>query len=577
LEKEKHHSNHSSKENKTMKNAMHTSIPLRHTEPRPQVAAACRILPRRCLGFSLIALACFAFLPRSRAVTPAPDGAYPNENTAEGGYALLDLTSGSWNTALGFRALRADTTGSYNTATGADSLFQNIDGEGNTATGTFALTDNTHGSYNTASGYSALSNSSASNNTATGANALLYNTIGTQNTATGARALYGVVRDIYFPDSTGSYNTATGFEALFSNRDGAGNVADGWQALYKNQSGPYNTATGVSALRQNTTGGNNTASGVNALYYNNGTNNTATGANSLQSNSIGNNNTAHGAFALFYNTNAANNNVALGYQAGYNLTTGSNNIVIGAGVLGAAGDANKIRIGKSTHTATLIGGIYNKTVASGTGVAVRIDSTGKLGTVLSSARYKEAIRPMDKASEAILALEPVTFRYKQDLDPDGVTQFGLIAEQVEKVNPDLVVRDEDGKVSTVRYEAVNAMLLNEFLKEHRKVQDQQATIAELKSAVADQKVANAKQQKQIEALTGGLQKVNARIELEKPFPRRVTANNYEPIQRQRIAIDSHNARTSEQKIVGQPLPVANSARAASDRQATRLPYNCPTR
>jgi len=155
-----------------------------------------------------------------------------------------------------------------------------------------------------------------------------------------------------------------------------------------------------------------------------------------------------------------------------------------------------IRIGKvGTQTATFVAGIRGVTVASGIGVI--IGSNGQLGTVTSSARFKEAIKPMDKASEAILALKPVTFRYKHDLDPDGVPQFGLVAEQVEKVNPDLVVRDEDGKVSTVRYEAVNAMLLNEFLKEHRKVEEQGATIA--------------RQQKQIEALTAGLQKVTAQL------------------------------------------------------------------
>ena len=190
--------------------------------------------------------------------------------------------------------------------------------------------------------------------------------------------------------------------------------------------------------------------------------------------------------------------------------------------MGVAGDAAKIRIGQQgTQTATYVAGIYGKTVASGTKVGVMINSTGKLGTVVSSARFKEAIKPMDKASEAILALEPVTFRYKQELDPDGIPQFGLVAEQVEKVNPDLVVRGEDGKVMTVRYEAVNAMLLNEFLKEHRNVAEQQSTIAELKSAVAKQQATNAQQQQQIEALTAGLQKVSAAVELNKPAPTQV--------------------------------------------------------
>src|SRR4030095_10706884 len=141
------------------------------------------------------------------------------------------------------------------------------------------------------------------------------------------------------------------------------------------------------------------------------------------------------------------------------------------GNLGRAHESNTIRIGRTAdQTATFIAGISGATVPAG--VAVIVGADGHLGTTTSSARFKEAIKPMDKASEAILALEPVTFRYKHDLDPDGIPQFGLVAEQVEKVNPDLVARDDQGKPCTVRYEAVNAMLLNEFLKEHRKVEKQ---------------------------------------------------------------------------------------------------------
>ena len=231
----------------------------------------------------------------------------------------------------------------------------------------------------------------------------------------------------------------------------------------------------------------------------------------MVSNTNGNSNTAIGIEALESNTTG--NNTALGVNAGFNLTTGSNNIDIGA--LGVAGESGKIRMGKSgTHNATFIAGIYGKTVASGTKVGVMIDSTGKLGTVVSSARFKEAIKPMDKASEAILALKPVTFRYKEELDPDKIPQFGLVAEEVEKVNPDLVARDEDGKVMTVRYEAVNATLLNEFLQEHRNVAQQESTIAELKTTVAQQ-------QKQIEALTATVQKVSDQVALSKPAPQLV--------------------------------------------------------
>src|SRR5207253_9194631 len=161
---------------------------------------------------------------------------------------------------------------------------------------------------------------------------------------------------------------------------------------------------------------------------------------------------------------------------------GNNNIDIGANVLGNAGEANTIRIGKSgTQTKAFLAGIYGKTVASGVGVI--INSNGQLGTVQSSTRFKDDIKPMDKASEAVLKLKPVTFRYKEELDPEKIPQFGLIAEQVEKIDPDLVVRDEDGKVSTVRYEAVNAMLLNEFLKEHHTVEQQAAAIAQLQEQV----------------------------------------------------------------------------------------------
>src|SRR5207245_3590083 len=191
-------------------------------------------------------------------------------------------------------------------------------------------------------------------------------------------------------------------------------------------------------------------------------------------------------------------NIALGDNAGFSLTTGSNNIDIGN--KGVAAESKTIRIGKvGTQTNTFIAGISGATVAGGVGVI--IDTNGHLGTVVSSERFKDAIEPMDKASEAILSLKPVTFHYKHELDPEGIPQFGLVAEEVEKVNPDLVARDEQGKPYTVRYEAVNAMLLNEFLKEHRKVQEMEANATT--------------QRKQIDTLTAGLQKVSAALELSK--------------------------------------------------------------
>jgi Chaperone of endosialidase len=266
-----------------------------------------------------------------------------------------------------------------------------------------------------------------------------------------------------------------------------------------------NTVLGDDALLNNTTGFDNTAIGFNALSSNTtGANNMAIGSQALFSNTTGDNNTANGAFALFSNTTGSFN-IALGFLAGASLTTGNNNIDIGNG--GVPGDSNTIRIGTSgAQKRTFIAGISGATVPGGVGVIV--GNNGKLGTVVSSERFKDDIKPMDKASEAILALKPVTFRYKHELDPDCVPQFGLVAEQVEKVSPALVARDNQGKPYTVRYEAVNAMLLNEFLKEHRKNEKQESKIEQQEAKIA-------RQQKQIDALTAGLQKVSAQLEASK--------------------------------------------------------------
>jgi trimeric autotransporter adhesin len=175
-------------------------------------------------------------------------------------------------------------------------------------------------------------------------------------------------------------------------------------------------------------------------------------------------------------------------------------------------ESNTIRIGNTDITDTFISGISGTTVASG--AAVLVDSNGHLGTLTSSKRFKEEIRPMNKTSEAIFSLEPVTFRYKKEIDPAGTSQFGLVAEDVEKINPDLVVRDKKGKTYSVRYEAVNAMLLNEFLKEHRKNEEQQATIAQLKSGM-EALTATVKEQ------AAQIQKVSAQLEASKPAPQTV--------------------------------------------------------
>jgi hypothetical protein len=292
---------------------------------------------------------------------------------------------------------------------------------------------------------------------------------------------------------TSNANTFLGDDALVNNTTGNNNSAIGAGALSSNTTGNNNSAIGAGALSSNTTGNGNTANGIGALI----------------SNTAGNDNTANGIGALVSNT-TGRNNIAIGSNAGSNLTTGNNNIDIFD--RGVAGEANTIRIGKQgIQRSTFIGAISGATVP--TGVAVIVDTNGHLGTTTSSARFKEAIKPMDKASEAILSLKPVTFRYKHELDPNAILQFGLVAEQVEKVNPDLVACDADGKPYTVRYEAVNAMLLNEFLKEHRKVAEQEVTIMQLK---AELQATATRQQKQIESLTSGLQKVNAQLEASKP-------------------------------------------------------------
>jgi len=257
--------------------------------------------------------------------------------------------------------------------------------------------------------------------------------------------------------------------------------------------------------------GQNTATGDYALFnLTTGTRNTAIGFQALNTNTTGGKNTAIGFFTLQDNI-TGKNNIALGYAAGV-FTAGDNNIHIGN--VGAQ-ESDTIRIGtvagrgiREFQSNTYIAGISGVTIAGG--VPVIIDADGHLGSTTSSERFKDEIKPMDKASEAILALKPVTFHYKKELDPDGIPQFGLVAEQVEKVRPDLVARDKEGKPYTVRYDAVNAMLLNEFLKEHKTVQEQGETIARL--------------QKQIEALTAGLEKVSAQVEMNKPTAQTVLNN-----------------------------------------------------
>src|SRR5437762_1059964 len=319
------------------------------------------------------------------------------------------------------------------------------------------------------------------------------------NTAEGQSALLG--------RTTGGYDTAVGFFSLLSDTTGSFNTAIGAGALFTN-TGDNNTATGTLALFSNTMGSGNTGSGHRALFSNQqGGNNTACGYLALDINIGGNNNTAFGACALA--ANSGSNNIGIGYFAGQALTFGSNNIAIGSD--GGSGESGTIRVGRnSDHTATFIAGIAGQTVGAG-GSTCFVDNAGKLGVFLSARRFKTDIADMAAASEGLLALRPVTFHYKPELDKLRIPQFGLVAEEVAKVNPDLVTHDAKGELSTVRYEAVNAMLLNEFLKEHRTVQEQGATIAELKKEIASLATTVKEQAAQI-------QKVSAKIQLSNAPP-----------------------------------------------------------
>jgi hypothetical protein len=406
------------------------------------------------------------------------DGLY---NTAMGTDALASLTSGYQNTASGAFALYADTTGFDNTALGTNALANLSSGVQNTASGAFALGANTIGSYNTASGYDALSfNTSGSYNTANGSQALLFNTTGSYNTAAGWGALES--------NTTGSYNTANGVYALIVNTTGYDNTASGYQALFTNTTGTNNTATGAGTLYANITGGDNSAYGANAMSLNStGGGNSAFGSDSLVNNASGDYNSAFGMSALsqdttgWYNTGVGasalygnttgKNNIAVGYYAGYNLTAGSNNIEIGNE--GNAGDTGIIRIGTAgTQTATYIAGIVDSKL---TGNEVVITASGQLGVKASSERYKTDIAPMGSVSENLRQLRPVSFHLKSN--PGGDVQYGLIAEEVVKVYPELVIRDAKGRIDGVRYDELAPMLLNEVQKEQAHVVAQDEIIA----------------------------------------------------------------------------------------------------
>jgi hypothetical protein len=427
-----------------------------------------RQMQRKCSsgGASLHTIAMFSALVGAAHATQPPDivvsdGLY---NTAMGTDALASLTSGYQNTASGAYALYADTTGFDNTALGTSALVNLSSGVQNTASGAFALGNDTTGSYNTASGYDALFfNTTGFENTANGSQALMDNTTGSYNTAAGWGALEN--------NTTGSYNTASGVYALLVNTTGGGNMASGASALQANTTGSSNMASGASALKYNTTGSYNAASGTDALYYNTtGSDNTASGTSALIFNTTGSFNTAYGEFALNLNTTGGNN-IAVGYQAGMNVTTGSNNIEIGN--QGDAADAGIIRIGTAgAQTATYIAGIVDSKL---TGNEVVITSSGQLGVKASSERYKTDIAPIGSVSENLRQLRPVSFHLKSN--PGGEVQYGLIAEEVVKVYPELVIRDANGRIDGVRYDELAPMLLNEVQKEQAHVVAQDEIIA----------------------------------------------------------------------------------------------------
>jgi hypothetical protein len=367
---------------------------------------------------------------------PAQSGQPPDvvgsdaaSNTAMGGNALLNLTSGIANTAAGAGALFSNTTGGNNTAFGAAALHANSAGELNVAVGYQALFGNTVGTSNTAVGLQSLyANTSGSGNTAYGLQTLFQNSSGADNTAVGYEAL------VY--NTTGGFNTSFGYQAMYFNSTGYQNTAVGLGALYHNSTGFYNTGTGYGTLFLNTTGGENTATGFHALYN-------ATGSN----------------------------NIGEGFHGGFNLTNGSNNIDIGN--VGAAADNGIIRIGTAgTHNAAYVAGIAGAKV---TGAAVYVTASGQLGVLASSERYKTAVAPMGADSDKLGRLRPVTFRLKSD--PLGAVQYGLIAEEVDRVYPDLVIRDEAGRIEGVRYDELAPLLLNEVQKQRRVARAQAARSA----------------------------------------------------------------------------------------------------
>jgi uncharacterized coiled-coil protein SlyX len=439
----------------------------------------------------LLSLVCFGLAPMAQAVGPDTDGAIPGSNNGDGVGVLVSRTTGIWNSGAGFQALNHLTAGNQNTATGLRALFSDINGGYNTGTGVYSLYTNTSGFFNVGTGAYSLAN----------------NTTGLRNTAHGYAALYR--------NADGTDNTAAGFAALYHNTTAAFNCAFGEFALFNNLKAWTNNAFGVEALYNNLTGETNNAFGTGALFANTeGESNNAFGHLALENNTTGVWNNAFGFQALDSNVSGSSN-TAIGDSAGLDVT-GDGNVCIGEGVFGETGVNDSTYVRNVNTTAQPI-------VAGVDGVTVDL-TTGRLGHGVSSQRYKEQIKSMDKASEMLFSLKPVTYRYKKEIDPKQTLDFGLIAEEVAKVSPELAIRDAKGQVSNVRYNAINAMLLNEFLKEHQQVAEQQATIAELKSTVAQQQKGMDVLTAQLKEQATQIQKVSAQIEMSRPVPK-VVLNN----------------------------------------------------
>ena len=441
------------------------------------------------------ALLCFSFSPAPNAfgVIPPPDGGYPRFNTAEGQNALFSLTTGIANTANGWYSLFSNTGGNLNTGVGAGTLLFNT-GNDNTAIGAAALLFNTTGSDSTAVGTAALVNNTAGANTAIGAFALQANTTGgTLGTTEGLPV---------------GPNTAVGSHALESNTISSGNTAVGYQAL-------GSMVAGADFGNGPTDRGTSTAVGFQALASVNGPSNElndAFGYRALSNFADGYGNVAIGSRALIDLTNGFIN-VAVGPNAGSGLTSGNGNVYIGR----PAGAPNE-------EFRTYIDNINSTSVSGGGTDTVTVNlMTGLLGHLSSSRRHKEEIKPMDNASETLYRLKPVTYRYKKEIDQTQILDYGLIAEDVAEIDPNLTACNKDGEIESVRYTAINAMLLNEFLKEHCTVEEQQATISELNSTVSEQASTISQLKKEMETVVvrlkehdSRIQKVSDQVELRKP-------------------------------------------------------------